>query len=117
MNQESQDKGIEEITRKIQELKFYHRKSTEVITQLEKDLRILRSNNQVKIARTVQESKVTLEDCKKLIGKNVRIVNPGKGEGNFGHISAVGELYVTIIIQGGVAKRRIARNIRLLHHD
>ena len=117
MNQEPQDRKIEEITRKIRELKFYHRKTGEVINQLEKNLKDITCENEVKVTKTVHKSKVTLEDCKKLIGRNVRIINPGKGEGNFGHIASVGELYITVIIQGGAAKRRIAKNLRLLHHE
>ena len=118
MNQNPRSKEIEEITKAIRELSFYHRKTGEAINRLERDLEKIRSSGPTpRITKTVSETKVTLEDCKRLIGKNVRIINPTKGEGNFGHITSVGDLYVTVLLEEGIPKRRIARNLRLLHHE
>ena len=117
MNQGTTDQDIKEITRAIQELSFYHKKTGEAISRLEKDLNRLRTHKDIKITKTLRESKVTLEDCRSLIGRNVRIVNPGKGEGNFGHIKSVGDLYITVSVQGGLERRRIAKNLRLQHHE
>ena len=118
MNRRPHQQQVEEITKAIQELSFYHRKTGEAINRLERDLEELKASNQARrVTKTVSESKVTLEDCKQLIGRNVRIVNPTKGEGNFGHIASVGNQYITVNLKGGIPKRRIAKNIRLLHHE
>ena len=42
------------------------------------------------------ESKLTLEQYKRLIGRRVRIINPHKGEPDVGPITGVGKLYVTV---------------------
>ena len=118
MNQKPHHKQIEEITKAMQELSFYHKKTGEAINRLERDLEAVRASNQARrVTKTISESKVTLEDYKQLIGRNVRIVNPTKGEGNFGHIASVGNQYITVVLEGGIPKRKIAKNIRLLHHE
>ena len=72
MNQDPQSKQIEEITKAIREISFYHKKAGEAINRLEKDLEKVRSSGPtLKITKTVRETKVTLEDYKCLIGRNV----------------------------------------------
>ena len=111
--------GLEEITKQLQELTIYHRKSGEAINRLQRELASLRSDRIKSKTKTpiVAEIAVTTEECRSLIGNRVRIVNPGRGEANTGTIESVGKLYITVALPNGVKKLWIAKNIRLLHHE
>ena len=60
-----------------------------------------------------QESKVTLEQCQKLINRRVRIINPNAGEPDQGYIKPVGSFFVTITKTNGDKIKRAAKNLRL----
>ena len=68
-------------------------------------------------ARTSKEIKVTLEQCRKLIKRKVRIINPNAGEPNQGYIKSVGTFFVTIIKTDGDKTKRAAKNLRLLQDE
>ena len=60
---------------------------------------------------------MTLEQCKRLVGRRVRIVNPHKGEPDVGVISGVGKLYVSVELTEDLVRNRQAKNIRLLRYE
>ena len=64
-----------------------------------------------------EEAKVTLEQCRSKIGQKVRIINTKPGEPNVGKIHRVGKLYITVKLPDQTLKRRVADNLRLIHHD
>ena len=65
-------------------------------------------------ARSTREAKITLEQCRKLIDKRVRIINPNAGEPNEGFIKSVGTFFVTVIKTNGDKTKRAAKNLRLI---
>ena len=67
--------------------------------------------------RQTVELKVSLEDCRSLIGKRVRIINPTSGEGNLGQIKSVGKFFVTVTKDNGDTTKRAAKNLRLIRHE
>ena len=46
--------------------------------------------------RQTVELKVSLEECRSLVGERVRIVNPNSGEPNLGVIKSIGKFFVTV---------------------
>ena len=108
---------------------------TDEIAELQEELRLLKLDHEAikgrigtvedkltKIANRTpkstkdkrEEIKVTLEDCRLLSGRRVRILNPKNIEEITGTILKVGTLYVTIVLLNGKHLRRIAKNIRLI---
>ena len=63
------------------------------------------------------EVKVTLQKCKKLINKKVRIINPNAGEPNQGYIKSVGTFFVTVTKTNGDKIKRAAKNLRLIQDE
>ena len=63
---------------------------------------------------TIKERKLELNVFKKLIGRQVRIVNPNAKGQNLGIVSGVGTLYVLITLPNGESTRRMAKNLRLI---
>ena len=70
-------------------------------------------SNKVKLPK-YKERKITLQECRGLIGHQVRIINPSSGEGDSGTITKVQKLYVTVTLPDGTQKRRIASNLRAI---
>ena len=68
-------------------------------------------------ARRQKEVKVTLEQCRKLVNKKVRILNPNAGEPNYGYIKSAGSFFVTIIKTDGDKTKRAAKNLRLIQDE
>ena len=64
-----------------------------------------------------RESQVTLEQCRKLINRRVRIINPNGGEPNQGYITGIGTFFVHIKKTNGDRTKRAAKNIRLIHNE
>ena len=112
MNQEDR---LKEITKQLQDLTLYHQKTGEAIERIRQELTSI-TDSKTKTS-IVAEALVTTEECRKLIGRRVRIINPGRGETNVGIIESVGKIYITIILPNGTKKVRIAKNIRLLRHE
>ena len=52
-------------------------------------------------ARIAKETKVTLEQCRKLINKKVQIINPNAGEPNEGYITSVRTFFVHMTTTNG----------------
>ena len=65
----------------------------------------------------LREIKFALEESKKLIGRRVKILNPSKNEPNIGTIATVGKIYVTVELPGGIQRKRIPKNLRLVQHE
>ena len=63
------------------------------------------------------EIQVSLEDCRGLIGNQVRIINPTSGEPNLGTIKSVGKFFVTIAKTNGDTTKRAAKNVRLIRYE
>ena len=63
------------------------------------------------------EIKVSLEECRGLIGSEVRIINPTSGEPNLGKIKSVGRYFVTITKTNGDTTKRAAKNVRLIQDE
>ena len=104
------DSEVEDIIQAFEELKVSYRRTGELINRLDQQLSALLHRSLVKpIYR-----RVTLEECKSLINRRFRIVNPGQGESNEGRLTAVGKIYATITLPEGLKKQRIAKNIRLI---
>ena len=73
--------------------------------------------NFLRAIRPRREIRITKEDCENLLGHEVRIINPGRGEQDRGHIHSVGKVFVTVDIGEGIRKQRIAKNLRLIEYD
>ena len=63
------------------------------------------------------ETKVSLEECRTLINRRVRIINPSSGEPNSGTIKSVGTFFATIVKPNGDKVKRPAKNLRLIHDE
>ena len=63
------------------------------------------------------ERKVSLKECRILVGKSVWIVNPKNLQECFGTIIKVGTLYVTIQLPNSEHRRRISSNIQLIEDE
>ena len=115
----TQDDRLEEITKQLHEISIYHQRTGEAIKKIHQEVASIIKDSNKKRAKTpiVAETPVTTEECRGLIGRTVRIINPGRGEVGTGIIESVGKLYITIILPNGTKKLRIAKNIRLLHHE
>ena len=70
-----------------------------------------------KAKKAPSEVKITLNECRNLIGSRVRIVNPSPGEPNIGTILKVGKLYITVDLLNGIRRNRISSNLRLLKDE
>ena len=66
---------------------------------------------------STQETKFSLEEGRRLIGRRVRILNPSKNEPYIGTIAAVGKIYVTVELPGGTQRKRFTKNLRLMQHE
>ena len=103
---------VENLSRLLEELTVSHERTGRLIVELKNQIRYLNSNQGRVIERVV-----SLEQCKQLVGSRVRILNPAKQEPNTGVISAVGKLYVTITLPGGIKRNRISKNLRLIEDE
>ena len=64
-----------------------------------------------------REIKLTLEGFRRHIGRKAKILNPKKGESNFGVITKVGSLYISIELPSGQRRKRVASNVRLIEDN
>ena len=120
MNRGAKKPSIEEIVQALEELKIYHRETGKIIHKLTREVEDLRqepSKQTYAKPRHRKELKVSKEYCENLLGREVRIVNPSQGESDLGHIHSVGKVFITLIIEGGVRKQRIAKNLRLIQYE
>ena len=120
MNRGVNKPSIEEIVRALEELKIRHQETGEIINKLIRDVETLREGRPKQSdakPRPRKELKVSKEDCESLLGREVRIINPSQGEPDLGYIHSVGKVFVTVIIEGGVRKQRIAKNLRLIKYE
>ena len=118
MTTKDYESKINEITKTLNELVVFHEKAGETIDKLKEEVASLTSQKgKPRPTPIPKESGVTLEECRYLIGRRVRIVNPGKGEENFGTIVSTGRLYITVELSDGTKKLRIAKNLRLIDHE
>ena len=101
---------IEDIIQALEELKVSHRRSGELIHRLDQQISALHPRSH---ANPIYR-RVTLEECKSLINRRFRIVNPGQGESNEGRLTGVGKIYATITLPNGQKKQRIAKIYALL---
>ena len=106
MNKET---PIEELIRELEKVKISHARTGKLLDNLKTKLDSLRPPRTEIIERIV-----TLDQYRYLLGRQVRIVNPGKGEGNIGTIVGTGKLFVTVDIGNGIKKNRVAKNLRLI---
>ena len=109
------ERQVREIAQELEELKITQARSNEVIQRLERKI-INLSRDTVDNRVPTGESKVTLEQLKRLIGRKVRIVNPHRGEPDVGIVSGVGKLYVTVKLTEELSRNRQAKNLRLIHY-
>ena len=65
----------------------------------------------------IREIKLDLKDFEKVIGRQVRIVNPSRRDQNLATVYGVGSLYVLLKLQNGETTRRMAKNLRLIEED
>lgn len=100
-----------EIEEALRDLEISHQATGRAILKLKNKL----SKKQNTAAPVIFKA-VTIEECKQLIGRQVKVLNPKKGESEFGFIQAVGTRYITLGIPGTKDRRRIAKNIRLVEH-
>ena len=122
MNANSKHQNIEHLTEALDELRLCHHQLGEAIQKLSLEINTYHRSVPTKVSPSRKntrrrEVKVTKEDCEGLIGSQVRIVNPGKGESDLGYIHSVGKVFITIVISGGVRKQRIAKNLHLLKDE
>ena len=68
-------------------------------------------------AINAQGKTIILSECKNLIGRKVKILNPKTGEPHIGQISKVGTLYVTVTLPGDIKQRRAAKNLLLIQDE
>ena len=106
---------ISELSEELDQLSLEHRATGEKIKSISQKLQALseQKSTSTRPAKS-KERRVTLEECRQLIGAQVRIINPRKLEECFGTISKVGTLYVIVQLPNGNLKRRIANNIRVI---
>ena len=107
---------IQDLIEELEALKVAQSRSNQIIARLEAKISRLSRNGGAN--RTVTgESKLTLEQYKRLIGRRVRLVNPHKGEPDTGTITGVGKLYITVRLTEELSRNRQAKNLRLLHYE
>ena len=114
-NNEQEDQ-VQEIIRELEELKIAQTRSNQVIERLEQKITVLERNNSVP-GRVIGESKVMLEQFKRLVGRRVRLVNSHRGKPVVGVITGVGKLYVTVKLSDDLSRNRQAKNLRLLYYE
>ena len=107
---------LQEIIEEIEALKVTQATTHRIIERLEEKVsRLVRNNRQSQVV--IGESKLTLEQFKRKIGRRVRLINPHKGEPDTGTITGVGKLYITVELTNEVSRNRQAKNLRLLHYE
>ena len=106
---------VREIAQELKELKIAQSRSNDIIRRLERKVLNLSENTDTNRVPTGQ-TKVTLEQLKRLIGRRVRIINPHRGEPDIGTVSGVGKLYVTVKLTKELSRNRQAKNLRLLQY-
>ena len=107
---------VEELSKVLEDLHSEQVAISNRIKEVAEELKALSLHSKEVEPRRIKEHKVTLEDCRYLTRRKVRILNPKRGEGNIGEIQKTGTLYVIIELEDGTVKRRIASNLRLLEH-
>ena len=115
-------KVIEDLSEELDQLQLEHSQvgnKIRIVSQKLKRLTNRNTKNEFHTSKTARrtEKKISLEECKLLVGKRVRIVNPKHISECFGTIIKVGSLYVTVELPNGEHKKRIASNIRLIQHE
>ena len=102
--------NLEDVIRELEKVKISHEKTGKLIASLEAKIQRVQTNQ-----KTTREKTITLlEESRYLIGRQVRIVNPHKGEKNIGSILAVGKLFITVDLGEGNRRNRVAKNLRLI---
>ena len=103
---------VNQLILNVRELAELHERSKVLLANIERDIARIRRTD-----ASWNESKVTLEYCRRHLGERVRIVNPKRGEPNIGTIVAVGKLYVTVQLTPELSRNRQAKNLRLIENE
>ena len=98
-----------DVIRELEKVKISHERTGKLLKTLSDKIERLQDNQQ-----GITERNITLEESRYLIGEQVRIVNPHKGEKNIGSILAVGKLFITVDLGEGTKRNRVAKNLRLI---
>ena len=115
-------KVIEDLSEELDQLQLEHSEignRIRVVSQKLKKLtnKTIKTTIQTRRPTERTERKLTLEEYRVSVGKQVRIINPKHIRECFGTIIKVGSLYVTVELPNGEHKRRIASNLRLIQHE
>ena len=107
---------IEVLSKELQDLQIAHSAVGLRITEVSQELKnVTKSFRKYKVKEHTKgkptERKVSLEECRGLVGSRVRIVNSKHIDECFGNIIKVGTLYIMMQLPNGGQKRRIASNI------
>ena len=109
---------LEYFESELRNLRAEHQELGRKIQDLNESLQALAISDQHEAIETKKpssgEQKISLNECKNLIGKTVRITNPHRGEPDTGMIARVGKLYITVKLPGENYRRRVASNLRLV---
>ena len=103
---------VNQLILNVRELAVLHERSPVLLANIERDIAKIRRSDP-----SWNESKVTLEYCRRHIGDRVRIVNPKRGEPNIGTIVAVGKLYISVQLTPELVRYRQAKNLRLIEDE
>ena len=113
--------SIERVILSLKELKLLHERSSIIIEDIEREQAVITTEREKTLTKSTnkrwKESKVSLDYCRHSIGKQVRIINPKRGESNIGTIAAVGKLYVTVELTPTISRNRQVKNLRLVEYE
>ena len=108
---------IDQLREELRLLKIDHETVKNRIISVENKINNIANRKAKSTKTTPRDGRVTLEDCRLLAGKKVKILNPKNIEEINSTILKVGTLYVTIVLPNGKHLRRIAKNIRIIEDD
>ena len=101
----------EEIVELLRKLELHQEETNRIIRSIRAKI-----TKTPPIDNTPSERKITLEESRKLIGHQVKVINPRKDEPLIGFIQSVGSVYITVGLPGHKDRRRIPKNLRLIEH-
>ena len=102
----SDTKEIEDL---LQKLELHQEETSKIIRTLRAKI-----SKESTRSNTPREIKITLKESRKLIGRQVKVINPRKNEPLIGFIQLVGSVYITIGLPGHKDRHRVPKNLRLI---
>ena len=112
MNQEARNTfDLTEIEEALDQLERSHQATHRAIQALKSKL-----PTKQRVTESPTLRPINLQECSQSIGKQVKVLNPRKGEPSIGFIQSVGKKYVTIGLPGHKDRRRMAKNLMLIDH-